>query len=248
MLEAFNDQKLLEAFNDQKLLEALKDPKPEIIEMFFNVFSDNVRYLISKGVDLNYQNAEGKTISHYHMEVWPYPGLDVLIQFAPDVSIKSNSGVIVFHELCKTQDFEPIAVKAYVKHSNAKLNQTDGEGMTPLLAAIAGGRTITVESLIKNRANVNGLGKFFHNPLLWATLLGKHEIVKVLIKNKASFKKAVYGDQNILDTLEIFKPHNRLKGMVEIVQSKGWQTNEANEADIKKSMELIFDHARDRKT
>jgi uncharacterized protein len=144
-----------------------------------------VKFLISKGADVNLKDSEGKTAL-----LWAssnsLQNAAILISNGAKVNIAANDGMTPFLQatLGVSSGKVPIEMCELLrKHGaniNAELKRQSALKWTALHYAVTNGDTELVKYLIKHGANVNKATGEGSSPLYLAKLGGQNDIVKIL--------------------------------------------------------------------
>lgn len=154
---------------------------------------------------INTQCSTGKTALIFAVIRADLPKVQILLRYGAEVRVSDNFGYTAIHYAAKSYSNDSCQViRALVQFSTSSSN-TDlhrigrsieedysnraerarcvsaGVQMTPLLLAVAHGRTETVKVLIENGADIDGTNIHGATPLLFAVENNHHLILKLLL-------------------------------------------------------------------
>lgn len=163
---------------------------------------DTIKFLISKGADVNTKDKYGDTPLHDSSNSGHLMISTFLIEKGADININNKNGETPLHKSAYHGHFE---VAELLINKGANINAVDIANLTPLNFAIWGltsleallselvpnefvkqqmqGFIKTIEILIKNGADVNAKNKDGNTPLKWAILAKKAGLVELFRKN-----------------------------------------------------------------
>ena len=156
-----------------------------MIASSYYYYDDIVRYLISKGADVNLKDNEGKTAL-----LWAasnsFPNAKILVANGAKVNEPANDGMTPFLKATLGVSSGKVLIEmcellrkngAYI---NAELKRKGASGWTALHYAIINGDADLVKYLIKHGANVNKATGEGSTPLYLAKLGDNEAIIKIL--------------------------------------------------------------------
>ena len=146
--------------------------------------SEFVKFLVSKGADVNVKNNDGDTPLHLAVKENNAEAIKFLLSQKADGNVKNNDGDIPLHLAMKESNIEVVKI---LVSNGANVNTWDKNGMSPLHVASRGGNIEVVKILVSNGANVNVnvKDKNGRTPLHWAAGWADVEVVNFLLSHGA---------------------------------------------------------------
>lgn len=113
-------------------------------------------YFLSKGVDINVQDKNHKTIFYYAAKKNKFEIVEFLLSHGADVNCKVSPGSSALHVASKRGNDK---IVEYLISKGADIEMKDKPNCrTPFLCAAIHGRTKTMEILLSHGANINDIG------------------------------------------------------------------------------------------
>lgn len=118
-----------------------------------------VKHLVEHGADVNVKNEEGETPLHLAVQDRNQEIVETLVELGAEVNAKDNIGqtplhYAVFNEPSKSRPEYYIPFLQYLIDHDAKIDNRNAAGDTPLHKAARGGNALAVEFLLANGADV----------------------------------------------------------------------------------------------
>lgn len=157
--------------------------------LFFLGGADNfelVKYLISKGCDVNTRDSIGKTPVQQAALSGNPDIVRFLISQNADIFTRDSLGSSSLHYAAMGGD---ATIVRLLIDKNIDINLKDKCGRTALHDAIRPGNEQTIELLIKNGAEVNIGNDLENTPLHYAMSSGTFPIIKLLVENNADLNR-----------------------------------------------------------
>jgi hypothetical protein len=164
-----------------------------------------VRALLDKGFDINFQNQEGETPLMAALSRGKLDIVEALLAKGADPNIPNNEGRTILMEAAGLE--MPDLVKILLD-KGAKVNLKDHEGETALMVASKWGYLNIVKALLEKGALVAARDKHGRTPLMFAAQGGHLEVVKVLLNQGAQINAE---DKNQFPAISYAKGSNRLE-------------------------------------
>lgn len=142
---------------------------------------DQVKQMISRGVEINSQNEEGKTALMIAIENGHNDIAKDLISYGADVNKQDGNGVTALIFAAKGGHDELTGI---LLSKGTNIDQQNNSGMTALMYAVIGGHDDVVKCLLNRRANINLLDNRNLRALDYATKNRSSKIIS-LLKQKA---------------------------------------------------------------
>ena len=156
----------------KKLLEASKKGK-----------TAEVKRLISKGANLDWQDKNGWAPLHYASHYGKAKTVVLLVSKGADISQATNDGVT---PLYIASQYGKTDIVQLLISKGADINKAKKNGWTPLHIASQNGKTDIVQLLISKGADINkAKNGFGDTPLIIAAYHNEMDVVRVLVKGGA---------------------------------------------------------------
>ncbi|MCY4328525.1 MAG: ankyrin repeat domain-containing protein [Endozoicomonadaceae bacterium] len=160
---------------------------------------ESIKYLLDKGVDVNAQDAYGKTalMCAAEQDNAELVNFMLLIIRGADIHAKSNDGKTLL--MYAVQGGNSHIIRFVVK-KGIDINEPNNQGNTPLTEAIKQEDIETVKYLIKCKASVNTKNLLNITPLMASVMKrnGSHKITAFLVENGANMHAHSDGCQTVL--------------------------------------------------
>lgn len=138
--------------------------------------------LISGGVDVNASDRKGFTALLAACDNLQYPTIDFLLSNGASRSSKTKNGNTALI-LASARGCDNAGV---FKYFETQLNECNSDGVTPLLAAIANGRTPTIKYLVENGADIDLCDVYGNSPCLASVTFKNLEALQLLVSRGAN--------------------------------------------------------------
>lgn len=145
---------------------------------------EGVAAIIDSGVDINTQDANGRTALNIATREGHKSIIAYLVSRQADVDLPDEDGWTPIRAAAWLGRLEVIVY--LVEYGNARVNMADGEGRSPLRAAAWAGHEDVVQELIYRQANVNQEDKQGRTPIIAAAYMGHVKIVQMLLAHGAT--------------------------------------------------------------
>jgi len=163
-----------------------------LIQACFKKHKDIVKYLISKGANVNAKLSTGQTAL-----MLAIPSVEIvklLIENGADVNAKDRDGETA---LIESADFDYEIVKMLIK-KGVDIDAKNNKGVTALMNACTYfSNEKVVKILLNNKANVNAIDNYGRSALIEASITGNKAIVKLLINNGADVNCRIKKDAKV---------------------------------------------------
>lgn len=145
---------------------------------------EGVAALVDSGVDVNTQDANGRTALNVATREGHRAVVAYLVSRHANVDQHDEDGWTSLRSAAWVGHLEVVVY--LLEYGNACVNTPDGEGRSPLRAAAWAGHEDVVQELISRGANVNQEDKQGRTPLVAAAYMGHTKIVRMLLANGAT--------------------------------------------------------------
>ncbi len=159
-----------------------EDLSSKLISFAQSGFTEEVKVLLSKNVNVNSQDKDGWTAlmaasSNGHTKI-----VNILLNTGADVNRGNNFGATALM-IATLEGHTNIVISLINK--GADVNKLDKNGQTALMGAVGEGHQKIVEILVVNNANINIYSNNGLNPLKLALKHKNNDMISLLIKNGA---------------------------------------------------------------
>lgn len=139
---------------------------------------ERVKYLVSKGANVNARNNAGETPLHCaayngHIEIAGY-----LLSEGADIDARDKNGSSPFHDVIK---ISKVKMARYLATQGANIDTKDDYGKTPIHDATTLGNMEIVRYLVSQGVDVNAKDKRGYSPIHDAATMGHLDILKHLV-------------------------------------------------------------------
>ncbi|OGU17471.1 MAG: hypothetical protein A2X61_08835 [Ignavibacteria bacterium GWB2_35_12] len=143
---------------------------------------ETVKTLISKGMDMNIVNDDGKPAIILAVELKRRRIAEIMLKTEIDCKVKDTKGTSLLMWVCKNIELD---LYAFVINKGVLINDANEDGMTPFMFAAQSGYIDAVMALIKGGAYVNAQNKDGNTALMLALKNQMESNIRVLRDNKS---------------------------------------------------------------
>ncbi|KAK3985879.1 ankyrin repeat-containing domain protein [Cladorrhinum sp. PSN332] len=143
--------------------------------------AEQIRPLISRGVDVNVDDFAGQTSLHKAAELGLLEVVKALLESHANPNSRDNNGWSPLHLACCKK--LPACTRVLLEAGAEVDAKTHNNGSTPLSLASAFGDIESAVLLLEAKADPNLVGAHDLSPISWAVKYGHHEAVEILLKH-----------------------------------------------------------------
>lgn len=182
---------------EKTYLEKKKEEYPE------ELFVADLKAKVKSGVDLNYQDRNGRTLLHKAAELGYLQGIKLLLSQNIDVNLQDKGGMTALNLSMMMKHYR---ISAKLIDYGANLNIVDELGMSPLCYATASedreNKYNLMKLLIEKSADINGNTKS-ESPLFLSISTKDTEALNILINNGADIEHFNrFGDTPLIQAIQ----------------------------------------------
>lgn len=186
---AENNPKLLNQQNKGQQITALHLASAQGHDEF-------VRKLIKSGAEINLQACDGSTALDTAVNLGKLSTVKILLEEKADVSLKNNLEYTLVHFAVASKQIDVLRL---VLEEKIDVNAVDKNNVTAVMLSAITDFPEAIDLLAREyKADVNIKGKSNSSPLYIAAQLGKTNVVRALLNNKANLQCNIEGSVSIL--------------------------------------------------
>lgn len=176
LLDAGADKDAVDKDGISALMEASMEGKDKV-----------VKHLVEQGVDVNLKSSTGANAVWLAAAEGKTDVLKYLLSKGGDVKVKRSDGISVLAAACIAghKDVIKLLLKDEAIVKGDFVNETDNEGLTPIINVCEQGSLDILKMLVKSGGDVNAVSNTGFTPLIVASSAGFLDQVKFLIQNGA---------------------------------------------------------------
>ena len=145
---------------------------------------EGVAALVDSGVDINAQDANGRTSLNIATREGHKPVVAYLVSCRANVDLGDEDGWTPLRTAAWVGRLELVVY--LLEYGNANVDAFDGEGRSPLRAASWAGHDVVVQELISRNASIDLEDKQGRTPLIAASYMGHTKIMEMLLVHGAN--------------------------------------------------------------